>query len=579
MTKTHIAMALMAFIFAACSPGRAEPTPTVAAVPARPTATPPPSATPRGVATAATEAAPRGQGSPLPVFRGDFFSTSGVCASCHQGMVDDSGADVSIDSAWRSSMMANAARDPYWQASLRAELLHFPEAGTSIEETCARCHMPMAVFSAAVKGEGVEVLDGGAIDPEHPLHPLAIDGVSCTLCHQVRETGFGLRESFNGGFDIDTELAAGKRVVYGQYGVEEDQASIMEAGSGFVPLQGQHISRSELCATCHTLYIPTFDDRGEVVGEFPEQMPYFEWWYSDYRRTRTCQDCHMPEAEGGVRIATTSDFPRSPFSQHIFVGGNAYMLEVLETFGDLLGVTASPEQFEATRERTLEQLQSRTASVTIEEASRSARRLTVDVAVESQVGHKFPTGFPSRRAWLHFSVRDSTGQVIFESGGVNPDGSIVGNDNDLDPGQFEPHYLAIVQPDQVQIYEAILRDTNGKVTTDLLRASGYLKDSRLLPAGFEKDAPIEEIVVRGRAFEDVDFLGGGDRIQYVVDLGQAQGPFSVVVELLYQSIGYRWLENLRRDDAPEIARFLGFVEAVPNLPVVVSADSTEVTGP
>jgi hypothetical protein len=59
-------------------------------------------------------------------------------------------------------------------------------------------------------------------------------------------------------------------------------------------------------------------------------------------------------------------------------------------------------------------------------------------------------------------------------------------------------------------------------------------------------------------------------------LGNVEGPFTVTVELLYQSVGYRWAENLRRHEAPETDRFLGYYEAVPNRPVVVARATAEV---
>ena len=58
--------------------------------------------------------------------------------------------------------------------------------------------------------------------------------------------------------------------------------------------------------------------------------------------------------------------------------------------------------------------------------------------------------------------------VVFESGALNPDGSIVGNHNDADPLQFEPYYREINSPEQVQIFEPILKDAQGKVTTGTL---------------------------------------------------------------------------------------------------------------
>ena len=51
---------------------------------------------------------------------------------------------------WRSTMMANAARDPYWQASVRREILDHPKLTAAIEDKCATCHMPMARYLAHV---------------------------------------------------------------------------------------------------------------------------------------------------------------------------------------------------------------------------------------------------------------------------------------------------------------------------------------------------------------------------------------------------------------------------------------------
>jgi hypothetical protein len=48
-------------------------------------------------------------------------------------------------------------------------------------------------------------------------------------------------------------------------------------------------------------------------------------------------------------------------------------------------------------------------------------------------------------------VQDANGQVVFESGAPNADGSITHNLNYADPASFEPHYLVIDGPEQIQI--------------------------------------------------------------------------------------------------------------------------------
>jgi hypothetical protein len=476
-------------------------------------------------------------------------------------------------------MKANAARDPYFLASVRSELNEFPDLAETIEDKCATCHMPMARTLAVAAGGPVRIFgEQGFLDAENELHLFAIDGVSCTLCHQIQETGLGNESSYSGGFVIDTETEKPERVIFGPYTTAADEASLMQSSSGFVPEKTEHLSRAALCATCHTLYTPFIDSSGAVAGEFPEQMPFFEWFYSDFRRTQTCQDCHMPEVEGGVRISNLSQTLRSPFSKHSFVGGNAYMLSILDEFGEELAVTASQEHFDDAISRTLELLQSSTAQIDLERTQLLGNRLIADVLVTNLAGHKFPTGFPSRRAWIHVKLEDANGSTLFESGGYSENGRIQGNDNDEDRAQYEPHYDAIVQPDQVLIYEAILRDTESDVTTRLLRAAGYLKDNRLIPSGFEKGAPYEDIAVRGRARDDINFLDGADQIQYSMAFEAATRPLTLTVELLYQSIGYRWAENLRGREGQEIERFTRYYDAIPNLPVVIDSVVVEIGG-
>jgi hypothetical protein len=176
------------------------------------------------------------------------------------------------------------------------------------------------------------------------------------------------------------------------------------------------------------------------------------------------------------------------------------------------------------------------------------------VGVRNLAGHKFPTGYPSRRAWVHLTARDAQGRVVFESGAIGPDGAIAGNDNDANGAAFEAHYDEIERPDQVQIYETILGEPAGVVTTGLLRASSYLKDNRLLPRGFDKATAHTDIAVHGEARNDDDFVGESDRIRYRLPAGTA----AIEVELRYQPIAFRWAQNLRAYDAPEPRRFLGY---------------------
>jgi len=332
--------------------------------------------------------------------------------------------------------------------------------------------------------------------------------------------------------------------------------------SGYRPTQGEHIRQSELCATCHTLITTALGPGGQKIGELPEQMPYQEWLQSDFKDKQSCQNCHMPVVEEMVRVTNTMGRYRDGMSRHTFVGGNFFIQRMLNKYRDDLGVTALPEEFETAATRTLEHLKSKAAQISIDRVDISAGRLQADISVQNLSGHKFPTAYPSRRAWLHVTVKDRSGRLVFESGALNPDGSITGNDNDADKTRFEPHYNEINTIDQVQIYEDIMVGPDNVPTTGLLTALRFIKDNRLLPKGFDKRKAEQKIAPQGGAVNDVDFVGGGDKIRYSVFVGNAQGPFQVEAEFWFQPISFRWANNLKPYKAMEPQRFVRYYDAM-----------------
>ncbi len=498
---------------------------------------------------AAPAAAPAG---PQPV-----FVTSDQCIACHSNMVDARGETLSIGHAWRGSLMAQSAKDPYWQASVRREIADRPQMRAVIEDTCSVCHMPMSRTQAVADGRSGEILryfEGGFSPAEQRL---AADGVSCTVCHQISADNLGEHASFDGGYVIESSLPEQGRV-YGPYEVAPGLERVMHSASALLPGQGLHIQRSELCATCHTLFTPAMDDQGRIIGEFAEQVPYLEWKHSDYAGAVSCQDCHMPEVEVPVPIASVLAEPRKNVSRHVFRGGNVFMLRILNKYRDELGVTTPVADLELSAQTTLEHLQSSSAHVAVTGLEVSDSEALFEVDVANLAGHKVPTAYPSRRAWLHVTVRDGSGLTVFESGALNSDGSIVGNDNDADPAAYEPHYDEITSADQVQIYEPIIHDYKNEVTTSLLAGVAYAKDNRLLPEGFDKSTAEPAVSVRGAALVDDDFAAGGDRIRYRVPLPEGVDSVEVSAELLYQTIGYRWARNLEAYDSHEAKRFVGY---------------------
>ncbi|TCK71664.1 hypothetical protein [Acidipila rosea] len=528
------------------------------------------------------------------------FRTSDRCVACHNGLITSSGEDVSIGLQWQASIMANAGRDPYWLASIRRETLDHPTAKSDIEDECSTCHMPVQHYANRDAGRKTAVFIHLPLQLLPKGDHAAADGVSCSVCHQAEATDLGKPISFNGNITFARPIKHLLRPEYGPYSIDAGHQSVMESSTGgYDPMQGDHIRDAGLCGSCHTLYTKARGPNGKTVGVLPEQMPFLEWQHSDYSagntsnpagapvsvsnvittsnasqqkpRPQTCQECHMPEVTSPTPVTALYGQPREGVHRHVFVGGNFLMQAMLQEHRQALAVEAQPDQLQAAVQRTTKFLQTQSARVEINGIAPTAQGLAFEVHAQNLTGHKFPTAYPSRRVWLHVTVRDRDNRIVFESGHLNPDGSIVGNANDVDPLRYEPHFTEITQPDQVEIYEPILKDLEGHVTTGLLSAVGYLKDNRLLPAGFDKATAVHDIRVAGRAAADPNFNGDGSTVRYSVSTHHATGPFHIAVELIYQPIGFRWAHNLAPYRAPEPERMVRYYEQAAHDSAVVVA--------
>ncbi len=512
-----------------------------------------------------------------PNFLGDHFSGSGACGVCHNDLSDDNGNDVSIGTAWETSTMANAARDPYWRAKTAATIKNHPALTHEIDDTCTRCHAPMANEAARKDGTALTLISEGFKSTD-PYFDHAMDGVSCSLCHQIEDTGnLGTEASNSGNFSIASYAVKEDRPAYGQYA--DPVGAYMIANAEFSPVYGPHMSESAVCATCHDLKTHKLDENGEVIPDvienrFQEQQTFTEWQNSDYRDggnlAATCQDCHMPVVETTVALASSgTDIRRSNFSEHTFLGANTVMLDMFENFKQELGITA--EGFPQAIERNREFLKTAADIEIVNTRTDDNNNIIATLKIENHTGHKLPSGYPSRRVFVHLAVTDSTGSVIFESGKMNPDGSIEGVDGDRNFNTYEPHYNGIVSENQVLVYEAIMADINGDITHSLVEGTRYAKDNRLTPKGFDKSFVDNDVSVVGRAAQDNNFNAGVDLFEYKINAPDS-GNYFILAELVYQPLAYGHLEYLFRDtDLPEVDQFKTIYDATELKSEVISS--------
>ena len=232
------------------------------------------------------------------------FQTSNRCIACHNELTTPSGRDVSIGFEWRASVMANSARDPYWQASVRRETIDHREAQAAIEDECSACHMPVTRYEAKLRGQLGEVFSHLPFDADKKENLQAEDGVDCSVCHQIGKEKLGTSASFNGGFVIDAPDFQKRHPEYGPFEIDAGATAHHANVFGWLSSNRRysHPQISKLCATCHTLFTEARGPGGKIIGELPEQMPYREWLISDYRDKQSCQACHMPEVTETLRL-------------------------------------------------------------------------------------------------------------------------------------------------------------------------------------------------------------------------------------------------------------------------------------
>ena len=508
---------------------------------------------------------------PVVVDSTQLFPAASDCSGCHghdpngYALLDLDGNDVNIFDDWRATMMANSAKDPFWRAKVSHEVLVNPAHADELQTVCTSCHAPMGHYTAILRGADHYTIDDLLVDT------IGLDGVSCGACHQISAEQLG--DLHSGQINFDTN-----RVVYGPYDLPF--AAPMIQYVGFEPLQSDHIGDAGLCASCHSLLTGTVDLAGQPTGQtFVEQATYHEWLNSDYGEDGnnvTCQNCHIPQIKDPVVISANYLFleGRSPYGLHEMVGGNTFMLQLMKENREALGIDAEEEQFDETIAKTFQMLQEKSIELNLDFLEVNNDTAAFAVTLYNLAGHKFPSGYPSRRAFVEFVVVAEGGDTLFHSGKLRSDYEVEGQDP-----EYEPHYTTIRAEEEVQIYEMVMADVTGAVTTVLERAATKIKDNRLPPLGFRKDHPVyDTTTIDGLALLDPDFNqtdgmegSGSDRTFYQVALGGYTGLVQVYAAVHYQSLPPKWMAPMFAENTPEIVTFKQMYDAADQSPVLVSS--------
>ena len=513
-----------------------------------------------------------------PLDSGEYFSLPQNCKGCHGydslglANIDGSGMDVNLYDDWETSMMALSAYDPLWRAKVSHEILVNPTHADELQTLCTSCHAPLGHYDAFYKGQ-----------PHYTLADLQTDslgqsGVSCHSCHGIKDSS-SLGSLFTGIIPYDTN-----RMVYGPF--PAPLTGPMQLYVGLTPALGLHLSESRACSPCHTLITQTADLNGIPTGNtYVEQATYHEFLNSAYPNIlqQSCQSCHMPEIEDAVKIANgyTAIPGRTPFNLHSFAGANQFMVQLIKQNKNRLGVDAPDRNFDSTLAAITRLLQEQTLdlSTRYDTTASTADTAVIRVKLTNKAGHKFPSGYPARRAVLQLIALKQNGDTLFASGLFDS----TFETTSATQGSYEPHYEIINSSSQTQIYEQIMGDVNGNRTTVLERAASSLKDNRLPPLGFTTLHPVyDTCAIAGNASTDPDFNRdgtlegtGSDQVQYHIPLNGYPGALQVIARVYYQAVPPAWLSEMRGYSSAEIDTFLNMYDQADRTPFLIASDSVQ----
>ncbi|MEM7482349.1 MAG: multiheme c-type cytochrome [Acidobacteriota bacterium] len=392
------------------------------------------------------------------LFLENRFPAATTCATCHPDHYRE----------WSVSPHAYAQMSPVFNA-MHGTILKLTN-GTN-GDFCIRCHTPVGMNLG--EPEFISNLD---------RHPTSREGVTCVVCHRINQP-YG---KLSGRLAIvEGDLF---EPVYGPSGndelqrvIESDQFRVnTERGRAGRAIHTRsekffQISTSGLCATCHDV---------NLVNGFRLEEAFSEFKTSPAAENGTsCQDCHMSTVPGvdsgyaqgpaavvggkATAIRKRTDhmfigpdysvvhpgiFPHNPqaselatlrewltFDHEAGWGTDAFEAELPEAYEFPDRWRAADDRYDArdilndnqallaeAHEQRREILRAgyQLGKLVVDRADAKGLAFRVEVKNGTD-GHGVPTGFDAERlVFLHTTVRDADGRVVFESGDLDPNGDV-----------------------------------------------------------------------------------------------------------------------------------------------------------
>lgn len=336
--------------------------------------------------------------------RAEQFTKAEWCAKCHQD----------VHRQWRESAHANSFRAPFYLKNVQ---ILIDSKGIEYTRHCEGCHNPTALFSGALTKAAK--VDRG----------FDADGITCMACHSIQKIQ---NTSGTGSYVMGVPA-----VMVNEDGTpvtrKVDYDDILARPDLHKRAVMKDFYRSpEFCAVCHKAAVPKMLNDYKWLRAF---SVYDEWQASSWSRqsplpfykkdeVSTCQTCHMKPVE-------VADFaaPTHRAASHRWLGANTaipffygyqdQLREVTDFLRDeLLAIDifalrkgSGPGGFVAPLG---------TGSFRLAPGD----DLTVALVIQNKkIGHSLvPEQRDFYESWVQFRATDAGGRVLYESGGLQPDG-------------------------------------------------------------------------------------------------------------------------------------------------------------
>ena len=305
------------------------------------------------------------------------------CAECHPDAADQ----------WRNSPHGRSSFDnPWYRFAVDAFV---EDRGARASRFCAGCHDPVLLLS-------------GKIDATvEPNDPDATAGITCMVCHSIREPG----AQGNASYSLTSESV-----------LFPDPAEPAEIEEHRVRIGARALRTSDMCGSCHRSFVgPDIGSPNHFAG-IDDLGAWRESVYAGSLSARvdaptevmSCQGCHM-KPETAVHGDQAAD--SGLIASHRWAASHTTMAAQV---GD-------PTRIETTRASLRSAARIDVPHVVIGRASSLAGKrlrvkpgapLALTVAIVNEAtGHRFPGGTRDlQNTWVEVIVRDGAGRALLQSG-------------------------------------------------------------------------------------------------------------------------------------------------------------------